>query len=596
MPSVPLSVHKAVARTLAISTSVAIIFSGSSSGQSAGVPWPATDALGRSLPLADEVGSVKSGRFVGIFYFLWLNEHRNKSPQGEHPFDISKIMAADADALKKPGSPLWGPMGRAHYWGEPLYGYYSSDDPWVIRRHAHLLADAGVDTLIFDTTNAVTYKPVYLKLCEVFTQIRKAGGTTPQIAFMVNSRARQTADELYRDLYQPGLFRELWFEWYGKPLLICDPSEAGDDLKAFFTLRRAHWPFTMENTKNAWHWEATYPQPYGYADDPNVPEQVNVSVAQNLSASPKGEVVNMSSGKARGRGFHNGRQDPSAEAIARGRNFEEQWKRAHELDPPFVMVTGWNEWIAGRFERPGEPVAFVDQFDQEFSRDIEPVKGLHGDNFYYQLVAGIRRYKGAPALPRASPPLAIKVGEGFAQWQEVAPDFTDHAGDTDHRDHPGAAGLRYTNTSGRNDLVSMKVARDAADVAFYARTREPMTGGSPPAGLWLLIDSDHDAATGWQGYDYIVNRVTGDGAVVLEKNVGGAWKWATVARIGVVCEGRELELTVPRALIGLPAGTTATVLDFKWADNLQRAGDVTDFYLSGDVAPEGRFSFRYVAE
>src|SRR5688572_25103320 len=133
-----------------------------------GTPWPATDALGRSLPLADEVGPPKADRFVGIFYFLWLNERQNKSPQGPHPFDISKIMAADPDALKKPGSPLWGSMGQAHYWGEPSYGYYNSDDPWVIRRHANLLADAGVDTLIFDTTNAVTYKPTYLKLCEVF--------------------------------------------------------------------------------------------------------------------------------------------------------------------------------------------------------------------------------------------------------------------------------------------------------------------------------------------------------------------------------------------------------------------------------------------
>ena len=28
----------------------------------------------------------------------------------------------------------------------------------VLRRHANLLADAGIDTLIFDTTNAVTYR------------------------------------------------------------------------------------------------------------------------------------------------------------------------------------------------------------------------------------------------------------------------------------------------------------------------------------------------------------------------------------------------------------------------------------------------------
>ena len=58
------------------------------------------------------------------------------------------------------------------------------------------------------------------------------------------------------------------------------------------------------------------------------------------------------------------------------------WKRTLELDPPFVMVTGWNEWVAGRGGEPGGPVVFVDQFDQESSRDIEPVKGGHADNYY----------------------------------------------------------------------------------------------------------------------------------------------------------------------------------------------------------------------
>ena len=34
-------------------------------------------------------------------------------------------------------------------------------------------------------------------------------------------------------------------------------------------------------------------------------------------------------------------------------------------------------------------------------------------------------------------------------------------------------------------------------------------------------------------------------------------------------------------------------VDFKWIDNPQRAGDIMDLYGSGDVAPEGRFRYRY---
>ena len=97
-------------------------------------------------------------------------------------------------------------------------------------------------------------------------------------------------------------------------------------------------------------------------------------------------------------------------------------------------MTGWNEWTAGKFSRPGLPVVFVDQFDQEYSRDIEPVAGLHNDNYYYQLVANVRRYKGFPALAKASAVRSIDVASGFEQWREVGPEFTDHAFDNDHRD------------------------------------------------------------------------------------------------------------------------------------------------------------------
>ncbi len=247
-----------------------------------GAPWPAIDGLGRSLPAAERNASPRADRAVGMFYFLWHGQHPYGSPGPETPRDISRIMAADPDALQKPNSPLWGAPGVPHYWAQPLYGYYRSDDPWVLRRHAYLLADAGIDMLLFDTTNAVTYRDVFLELCKVFAELRTAGEATPKFAFMVNTQAGETAERIYRDLYEPGKYRELWFSWQGKPLLICDPAAASPRLREFFTLRKAHWPFTMVNTERAWHWEATYPQPFGYDTDAARPEQVSVSVAQNL--------------------------------------------------------------------------------------------------------------------------------------------------------------------------------------------------------------------------------------------------------------------------------------------------------------------------
>ena len=543
--------------------------------------------------MPDEAGPPRRDRFVGIFYFLWHNDAR-KDPSGRGPRDISKILAADPEALHHPDSPLWGPPGTPHYWGEPLYGYYLSTDPWVLRRHAQLLSAAGIDTLMFDTTNAQTYPQVYRKLCEVFTEIRNAGGRTPQIAFMVNTEAGKTAERIYQDLYRPGLYRDLWFTWQGKPLMICDPRQATPELKSFFTLRAAHWPFTLVNTPYAWHWETTYPQVYGYTDDPARPEEVNVAVAQNLRAID-GRVTNMSAGDARGRSFHDGKEDASKGAVDQGYNFAEQWKRALELDPPFVMVTGWNEWIAGRFGARGGPVIFVDQFNEEFSRDIEPMRGGHGDNYYYQLVSNVRRFKGMAPLPRSSAPKSIDIRGSFDQWRDVSPEFTDDSGDTLARGCDGAGGLHYADHSGRNDLVAMKVARDRDRMYFYARTREPLNPNTDRNWMWLLIDSDQSAKTGWEGFDFIVNRtIDPDGSAWLERNTGG-WNWKKVTKIDYRAEGNELHLAIPRSALGLDPRSSDLSLDFKWADNLQHPGDVMDFYLSGDVAPEGRFMYRYVA-
>jgi len=110
------------------------------SGQTLEAPTPARLGRLRTLsaalcPLFDEVGPVRTDRFVGIFYFLTHSGGDAVRGQGKGPYDVSKILAQDSQATKKPQLPLWGPLHSSHYWGEPLYGYYRSTDPWVLRRH-----------------------------------------------------------------------------------------------------------------------------------------------------------------------------------------------------------------------------------------------------------------------------------------------------------------------------------------------------------------------------------------------------------------------------------------------------------------------------
>lgn len=552
-------------------------------------PWPAIDDLGRPLPLHPEVGAPTTDRFVGMFYFLWHEAPMAKrSPRLHGPYDISNILQLEPDALQRPNSPLWGGIGVYHYWGEPLYGYYLSHDPWVLRRHAFLLADAGIDVLIFDTTNALTYRDVYFALCNVFRQIRQAGGHTPQIAFMVNTRAGDTALKIYQELYAPAQFPELWFHWDGKPLLLCDPKDAPAPVRDFFTLRRAHWPFDMTNTLQAWHWEATYPQAYGFKDDPAQPEQISVSAAQNLRARD-GKVTNMSFGDARGRSFKAGQQQVSPGSANEGHNFQEQWERAHALQAPFVLVTSWNEWIAGRWGSPDGPLVFVDQLDHEFSRDVEPMRGGHGDNYYLQLVANVRRFKGAPALPPPAPARTLRVPGPFDQWAPVQSSFLDHLGEVAPRSFPGAAGLHYQNHTGRNDLQLSKVAHNTEHLFFLIQCADPirLAQGHP---LCLLLDVDQNATNGWFGYDSRV-QFSSTGAI-LETYVDGAWQ----ARVPLPhqTDERQLHLAIPRRSLHL-AETSPFSIDFKWTDNVTDANPLA-FYVDGDVAPESRFNYRYTGQ
>jgi hypothetical protein len=552
--------------------------------------WVATDALGRSLPSCAEAGLPRQHHAVGVFYFLWLYPRG-----GLGPFDITQILAKDPQAITNAANPLWGPMHEFHHWGESIFGYYLSDDEAVLRKHAQMLADAGVDVIIFDVTNQQTYPRSWKALCRVYDQIRREGGRTPQIAFLCPFwDPKKVARELWEQLYRPGLYPDLWFRWEGKPLILADPAQTdlGPEVRDRFTFRKPQPDYFVGPTgPNQWGWLEVYPQ-HVFTNATGVPEQMAVGVAQN---AVDGKLSVLSNPRSLGRSYHDGREPELADCDFSGRNFAEQWRRAFQVEPEFIFITGWNEWIAMRFDHhapfhaPG-PVTFVDEFNGEFSRDIEPVKGGHGDDYYYQMIANIRRYKGVRPLPPVkSQPIAIDGR--FGDWATVEPEFRDTIGDPVKRDHAGwAQGQRYVNRTGRNDIIAAKVSLDATNVYFYVRTREPLTASTDPNWMLLFIDADHDARTGWLGYDFIVNRVNVRAqTTTLERNAGG-YHWGSAVDVPCRAVGNELELAVPRSALGLTK--LPATLDFKWADNIQQTGEATDFTLNGDAAPNDRFNYR----
>ena len=546
--------------------------------------WPATDGLGRALPDFRECGGPRPGKFVGIFYFLWME------PSGKTVYDISKILSAN------PVTPKWGPPGAFHWWSEPKLGYYRSDDPFVIRKHAQLLSDAGIDVVIFDVTNAFTYDATFLKICEVFMQIRGEGGRTPQIAFITHSNPSRVVKHLYDVLYAKNLYPELWFRWKNKPLILSDSEGLEAGIRDFFTFRTS-WAWTrgqkwFGDGKDKWPWLDHTPQQPGWDDNPGKPEEICVEAAEH-------PISNI------GRSFHAGHEPPIAEQHPeQGLYFAEQWKRALQVNPEFIFVTGWNEWIAQRFVSKKGAVSlaghrltegdsyFIDTYSQEFSRDLEPMRGGHGDAFYYQLVANVRRFKGVRPPPASFIPKVISLKGDFHQWDQVAPSYLDDLFDTAHRDHPGYGDAgAYKNDTGHNDFDTMKVTYDLQNIYFYVKTREAITQPDGDNSMALLLDVDRNHKTGWEGYDFRVSREGPGAAFCTIKRYVDHGQWKPVGTARFVVAGNEMQLAVPRAVMGLDKDKVR--FDFKWADNISFAGNALDFLDQGDVAPNGRFNYRY---
>lgn len=287
---------------------------------------------------------------------------------------------------------------------------------------------------------------------------------------------------------------------------------------------------------------------------------------------------------------HDSGQITEENAVFYGYNFQEQWERALQLDPQFIFVTGWNEWIAGRHEFWGQQAnAFPDQFSQEKSRDIEPMKGGHGDAYYYQLAANIRRFKGVGKIETPSPEKSIVIDGKIDDWKDVKPIYETPQGNTLHRNHPGW-GTFYTNTTGRNDFISSKVARDKDNLYFLIETAKEITSHLDHNWMWLFIDIDRERTTGWEGYDFLLNRETPSKATIsIERNTGG-WNWEKCGEATYKISGKTMEIKIPRSII---SSNNKLNFEFKWADNIQSEGDIMDFYLSGDVAPAGRYNYVY---
>ena len=190
--------------------------------------WVATDALGRHMPSFEEVGPVKKDqrRVTGIFYITW---HTQGLAKLEQPYraDVTKILNEDPSARLDANHKLW--YTNSYHWGEPEMGYFLSQDEWVIRKDMSMLSDAGVDVLVMDVTNAVRYWDEWEVTFSTMEKMKAEGNKVPKFIFWAfNGTVITVVQDLYDRIYKESKFKDLWFYWDGKPLLLYNGTPTFD--------------------------------------------------------------------------------------------------------------------------------------------------------------------------------------------------------------------------------------------------------------------------------------------------------------------------------------------------------------------------------
>lgn len=233
-------------------------------------------------------------------------------------------------------------------------------------------------------------------------------------------------------------------------------------------------------------------------------------------------------------------------------------------------------------------IGFIDVADINNNRDIEPMEGGYGDNYYMQLTYWISKFKNVSSKVNVGKDVTVDVTGSFSQWNnnEITATYRDYTDDVFDRKSFEAYNWSkaLVNDTGVNDFESMKVTKDRNNIYFYVKTVNDIVLGNNLMTLFLKTSEGSD---NWYGYNYVINRVDlEEGKMVLEKRVND--KWTKVALLDFKVEGQELMLKVPLDQISIKDLS----LQFKWADNFS-TDNFWSFYTDGDTAPYGRLNYLF---
>ncbi len=331
--------------------------------------------------------------YVGMCYSMWFNaisvlrDEQSGEPitvpmlEEQYGFSTEKGFGSDESSYNR--------LYKFHYWGKPQGGFYKSDDKAAHKRSLVLLEAAGVDFLILDYTNCTASgcapgtkarKQFFdLPCTALFTamdELKAEGHRPPRAVFW--TRDPLLFDCIYEQYYTDDRWRDHFVYWNGKPLILgWDYSEKAMESRHFtvrfmyglqYRVFPCQWSYLEHDTARV----ISY-------DDLGAPEQMSASVAAQTT--------------------YLSLRDETAHGRDKGRFWHRQWENAFRVHPKILTVAWWNEWVAQLYRIEGVGYIFTDNFNTEYSRDIEPMEGGHGDAYYQRLCQYIKAYKSGESCP-----------------------------------------------------------------------------------------------------------------------------------------------------------------------------------------------------
>ena len=349
---------------------------------------------------------------VGICYSTW-HDYASLYNTGTI-YNVTEILA---------GNKVFGPYPLYHYWAQPALGYYSSSNTSVIRTHMTQLANAGVDFIILDNTNASssiidaqinsstteTYWTSVMTssakaVLDTCVQMRSEGLKTPYIVFWnrnTDDEAWTIVGKAYSQFINKAEYKDLFV------YLVNDTSGKALPLVLGTGSTTSTQGSSEANIPSLYNNMFTYRTMWGLQ---TVRQSTDWSYLLKNNNQPRRGAYDSVSGKtfyeqmpvapAMQQAYMSNANTKYPNAIGRqnGATFHTQWQNAFNVRPKIVVLAWWNEWVAQNYGSTSSPT-FTDNYNREYSRDIEPMSGGHGAKYYNMMKQYIAAYKAHGTCP-----------------------------------------------------------------------------------------------------------------------------------------------------------------------------------------------------